>query len=485
MTAVLHRSTLQVSVNHVPVPTQELSLLIGVEVRQRLSFPTQLTATFLDDGAGVELDGVRPPADIDDEISVLLGDGTTLFGGRVVAREIERSDGGVSTTTLRAYDRLHDLRMDRHVRRHGSTTVAEVCAAIAAEYGATCDFQADDVDLVEPILQYGESDFAFLHRLAARVGISFVCHGDVLSFFDDALADEPLDLTVGSDLLTLGIDERAAMAVDEADVIAWHESEAGPVRRGAGAVSAGWFTAPPAVAAQADALDRHAQRTRVVARGVAVGNADISPGRRCRIDIAAASVEPQEVVVATTCHRFSAAEGYLADFSSEATTTAASPPGATYTLGRIVDLNDPDARGRIRVALTAYDDIETGWLSLVLPGAGAERGVIAVPDLDDRVIVLGPANDVGSGVVLGGITAGAELPDEPVESGTNERLIVRLPNGAALTLENDGLRIDDGFGTSLDLREDKVSLHSATDLDISAPGRRILISANLIDFERS
>ena len=57
--------------------------------------------------------------------------------------------------------------------------------------------------------------------------------------------------------------------------------------------------------------------------------------------------------------------------------------------------------------------------------------------------------------------------------------------GAAVVIENDGLLIEDGLGSSIDLRRDKVSLLAATDLEIAAPGNNLVFRADTIDFERS
>ena len=38
----------------------------------------------------------------------------------------------------------------------------------------------------------------------------------------------------------------------------------------------------------------------------------------------------------------------------------------------------------------AYGDVESDWLGSATPGAGSERGIVALPDVGDRVLVVFP-----------------------------------------------------------------------------------------------
>jgi hypothetical protein len=44
-------------------------------------------------------------------------------------------------------------------------------------------------------------------------------------------------------------------------------------------------------------------------------------------------------------------------------------------------------------------------------------------------------------------------------------------------------RIEDSTGSFVEMTPSKVTLHSKVDLDIKAPGKRIVISGQAIDFE--
>ena len=47
------------------------------------------------------------------------------------------------------------------------------------------------------------------------------------------------------------------------------------------------------------------------------------------------------------------------------------------------------------------------------------------------------------------------------------------------------IQLEDGGGSSLEMSPDLVRLRSAVDLEIEAPGRRVVIRSDKIDFERA
>ena len=68
---------------------------------------------------------------------------------------------------------------------------------------------------------------------------------------------------------------------------------------------------------------------------------------------------------------------------------------------------DPDALGRIQVAFGALGDVESSWMEVVGVASGAGKGLVALPDVDDLVLVLLIASDPAQGVVLGSLYGSA------------------------------------------------------------------------------
>jgi hypothetical protein len=78
-------------------------------------------------------------------------------------------------------------------------------------------------------------------------------------------------------------------------------------------------------------------------------------------------------------------------------------------------------------------------------------------------------------------------PDAGVEEGAVRRYTLRTPGGQRMRFD-DHLRtihLEDGAGSSLEMSPGIVRLRSAVDLEIEAPGRRVVIRSDKIDFERA
>ena len=175
------------------------------------------------------------------------------------------------------------------------------------------------------------------------------------------------------------------------------------------------------------------------------------------------------------------------------TTLSTMPPPAPpprppdqVTLGVVDDVDDPDARGRVRVRLPAYPDLVTAWAPVVLPGLGDAKGVVALPDVDDTVLVLLPGRDPAHAIVLGGLPGYQQPPAAPSGSA-GQSVVVRTRDGQQVTLDGPEhtLSLTDGAGSLVELGPSLLRITAATDLLIEAPGRAMRIRARSVDFEEA
>jgi len=62
---------------------------------------------------------------------------------------------------------------------------------------------------------------------------------------------------------------------------------------------------------------------------------------------------------------------------------------------------------------------------------------------------------------------------------------MRSPGGQVIRLDdsNRSLRLENSEGSFVELLPGKVRLHAATDLEIEAPGRSIVIRGSKVDFQ--
>ena len=91
-----------------------------------------------------------------------------------------------------------------------------------------------------------------------------------------------------------------------------------------------------------------------------------------------------------------------------------------------------------------------------------------------------------AGVVLGGLHVDAPADRAGVRDGSVRAYGLASPDGQLLVLDRDSDRVvlSNQAGSRLELTEAGVLLHAEADLTIEAPGRRLVIRADTVDFER-
>jgi phage baseplate assembly protein gpV len=84
----------------------------------------------------------------------------------------------------------------------------------------------------------------------------------------------------------------------------------------------------------------------------------------------------------------------------------------------VVDNVDPDELGRIKVKFpTLNDEPESWWLRQVSPNGGIERGLYALPEIDDEVLVLFLQGSQDVGVIIGQFWNGVDKPPTEAKDG--------------------------------------------------------------------
>ncbi|MGH3520320.1 MAG: phage baseplate assembly protein V, partial [Haloechinothrix sp.] len=229
------------------------------------------------------------------------------------------------------------------------------------------------------------------------------------------------------------------------------------------------------------ALDRRGQAA-VTVTGVAAGDARLRAGGRIAVSGLAEPLAG-EYVLTEAVHTVDAA-GYLTTLSTAPPEIAAPPAeGSAVTLGVVTEVDDPDNLGRVRVSLLSHGEADVGWLGVLCPGAGQDKGLVVLPDTGDTVLVCLPHGAVG-GIVLGSLYGGIEPPDSGVHNGSVRRWSLRTADGQSVTVDDSAHRVTvaDRAGSVVDLAPGQVTLHAATDLLIQAPGRAITVRARTVDF---
>jgi phage protein D/phage baseplate assembly protein gpV len=486
------------------IPLGELAArrLSFVRARRRLSAPAQCELGF---------HGL-PPGEVPDrgmELRVAVeGQESPLFAGQVTAVEHVFGPDREHEVRVRAYDPLHRLRKTQHARALVQVTVEDVANQLAQDLGLSVEAHAPG-PLWPNVMQHRQSDLELLVTLAQRCGLFVTVDGGVLRLVTLAGHGEEMELTLGDELLEASVQLNGDRATGSVAAAGWdplaaeayegtadearlgRETAAGvvPSKVGAGSDVALFDEAAPDAdhvtgLAQADLDVRRAGE--VTLWGIAEGNAELAPGRPVRVAGLHDAFDGRYVLTDVT-HLVDENQGFVTEIDSSPPELLARRTAATAALGEVTSVDDPDGRGRVRVHLPTYGGLETDWLGVATPGAGPDRGLVALPDVGDRVLVLFPHEDAALGIVLGGLYGAGGPPDPGVADAATRRFSLGTAGGQRVVLDDEHgvLRLSDVTGSTLELSPDRVLLHAARDLTIEAPGRAVVVRAKTVDFEQA
>jgi uncharacterized protein involved in type VI secretion and phage assembly len=225
----------------------------------------------------------------------------------------------------------------------------------------------------------------------------------------------------------------------------------------------------------------------IVLEGVVSGETVLHPGTP--VDLSGVSTPFQgRFVVASVTHTIDARRGHLAEFSTRPPAPPEPPPrGTTAALAIITQVDDPEKRGRVRASLPGWGDLETGWIEVMFPGAGKNKGFVALPGVGDRVLVLFLHGDPAQAVVAGGLYGSDGPQDSGVAGGAVMRYTFGTPGGRRLQFddENRRIRLEDPDGNLIEFGPERFLVHSKVDLTLEAPGRAITVRGASVDFKRA
>jgi uncharacterized protein involved in type VI secretion and phage assembly len=481
-----------------PAPAQRVTSIL---VRQRLSAPSVAELTF-----------AEPPDDFVDglkfgmTIRLATGADDVLFEGETTAIEHERDGAEGRIVRVRAYDRLHRLRKKQRARVAESSSVSKFLSDTVGEIGIDCE-AAEAGPVRGLIVQYEQSDLDLVAALAADAGLFFFLDRGKLRLTSLAGQGEAIDLKVGRELSvaratasaeamrrgtatkawdvlhTVVVD--ASVSVARQDAVDMHGLDAtsfGDVGKRTLFNRLANDAGEAEALAQAD-LDRSAARD-VVIDATAMGTPEIRPGRLVNVQGMSQAVDGIYTVTVAE-HSITEASGYLTAFSTEPPRIPrAAGVCPAFTFGTVSDVNDPEKLSRVRVKLPLLGDLDSAWMPVVIPGAGLEKGLAVLPEVDDEVLIVFPQGDPAYGIVLGGLYGKRKAPGL-VDNGTRP-FAFRTGNGQAITLDAEkGLaRVETSGGDVLELGPGGSKIHAVRDLVIEAPGRKLTIRADAIEFER-
>lgn len=158
-------------------------------------------------------------------------------------------------------------------------------------------------------------------------------------------------------------------------------------------------------------------------------------------------------------------------------------------IGTVLDLQDPEKLGRIKLRLPQFDDQPTDWARIASPMAGKDRGFFFQPEVGDEVLVAFENGDPRRAYVLGGLWSKVDTPpDRDGNDPQNNWRFIKSRSGHLVKLDDtkgsEKIEIVDKTGKHKIVIDanGKIEIVCTTgDMDISAPAGTLKISAQKVE----
>jgi len=523
----LHVNQLRVEVDGSSLAEDVAQHLIAGVVDDDLNLPDLFSLTFRDAAREVIEEG-RFKIGSKIKLSVVSDDapgGQPLLSGEVTALEMEHDAAG-TLTIVRGYDQSHRLFRGQRSESYAGVTYADVAAQVARRAG----LEPGKIDATTPVHQHvsqgNQTDWEFLRGLAAEVGYEVAVLEGKLDFrrparsaeapdSGDLASENPLQLSLGSNLLRLRAVVTAAEQVREVEVRGWDVGQKRALVGSApAATSSASLKVEPAKLASTFNGDRHvgvdvpyrsqaevdtaakALAERVAGafaelEGTARGNPKLRAGKPVSLGLAGEPFDGKYTPTSTR-HVFDPEGGYTTGFTvsgkqqrslrSLAGGNGASPPGLPgVVVAQVTDVRDPEEQGRVKIRYPwLSDSYVSDWARTIQPGAGSRRGAVVLPEVNDEVVVAFELGDLRRPYVVGGLWNGVDRPplgDELVDSSTGavrRRGFVSKLGHCLVFFDDDSdsgvalLSGDRGLRIALDKSKTRIHVASSGKVEIEA-----------------
>lgn len=466
----------------------------------------------------------------------------TLLSGEVTAVEAEFDERG-SHVVVRGYDHSHRLHRGRRTETYRNVTDSDIARTIARRAGLEASRIDDTATVHRHISQANLSDWAFLTARARALDREVAIVDGKLEFREpvsaeagpaegDLTSTDPLQLVLDGNLDSFRVRVTSAEQVASVQVRSWD-----PQRKQVMVANAPSQTASASLPyGPNDLADRFGSSVFVVtdqplddqaevdvaataiaeriagsfadAEGVAAGNPQLRAGTAVSVALAGHPFEGSYSVTAAR-HTFDAG-GYKTHFAvtgrhvrsllslaSNGTHSEGSDRIGGVVVGQVTSVKDPGEQARVKLSFPwLSDSYESDWTRIAQPGAGSERGLVVVPEINDEVLVAFEHGDIRRPYVVGGLYNGVDKPrlgDGFIDEGTGEvrrRGFVSRKGHCVVFFDDDrqqGIALmtgDQALRVSLNGSETTIKVASTgevvieADGDVSVSGKRVSLVAD-------
>ncbi|MCE8427100.1 MAG: phage tail protein [Candidatus Methanoperedens sp.] len=163
------------------------------------------------------------------------------------------------------------------------------------------------------------------------------------------------------------------------------------------------------------------------------------------------------------------------------------------TIAKVINnKDDPEKIGRVQIEFPGRGKPDNNWAWVVSPMAGNNKGFFFLPDVNDEVLVAFEHGDINQPCILGVIWNEKDRPPGKNENGENNIKMIRSRSGHVIRMDDtkgkEKIEIIDKSENNriiIDTAENKISIISDKDIEISAPKGKLTITAKEIEVTSS
>ena len=472
-----------------------------------------------------------------------VGKTRKMIVGEISALTADLPTSGPATVQVQGFDLYHGLTRGTVYRKFGgegsSPDSALRDSQIVSRIAAEMQLQASVEETPErksPRTQDNKTNLAFLQELAQANGY-FVWVDSGTLYFQSKPPPRPetIRLEWGKTLQSFSPRLSTAGLVNEVSVRGWdpiqkqsfvatvtRDQKAGgiaqtgleQISKGSGGrsqrvISDASVSSLAEAEALAESVLRNQEVTTVTGSGTSLGNPAIRVGGK--VELSGIGRFEGSYFITTVTHNVGA-NGYLSSFEVNSGSGGKSAPemldfsgdhdrrstaggagpirtASGVVVGLVMDNQDPDGLGRVKINLPEASEEEIGhWARVASPMAGAERGMFFLPEKDDEVLVAFEQGDITRPYLLGALWNGKDKPPEANSDGENNLRLIKSRSGHLVRLDDsDGaekIEVIDKSGdnsVTIDTASNTITIKSAKDVVIEAPQGKISLSAKNVE----
>lgn len=502
------------------IPAELSDNLLSIAVEDSLYLPSMFRLEFFDENLKWAND-TSLVAGATIAISVGGQAGGPLIDGEITSIEPMIRYRGGNTLVVRGYDRTHRLHRGKKTAVFQQVTDSDVFGRLVSASGLQID-QGTTSIVHTTLFQDNLTDWEFICARARRMGLTVrgTAGKLIIKKLADLLSQPVVQVTYGQDLFEFYPRFTSEVALNEVTVKGWDTAQKAalvgsvssaprateiglPAGAAAGrtatSINGKWLYTDLPVASQAEAeaiaqaAMTEAGAADVQAEGLMNGNPKILAGKRVQIS-GMGSRFNGKYFVTHAVHRYDA-DGYrteirVAGQSSETVASLLGSGAAARTgfdgaqrhaaIALVTNNNDEGNLGRVKLKYPWLDDsLETGWVRVATPMAGNGRGYMALPEVNDEVLVLFEHGDINHPIVVGALWNGTDKPPltsaQAVADGKTEQRIFKTRVGHQILLKDksgeESISIIDKSGSNkiiIDTAEKTITMEAETKIILKA-----------------